>query len=70
LATFIRRINKDKVAYFLPIYASSLYQKYHGKIGESLNKKDHKTIQHLYPQDKAIGYEPGDLKRYSITFAK
>lgn len=71
LAPVIRPISKDKVAYFAPIHVSPLCQKCHGKIGDSLNEQDYKTIQHLYPQDKAIGYEPDDLRgMWSITFAK
>jgi len=64
-------IDEQKVAYYAPIQMMTLCEKCHGKIGESLLKKDYEVIKNLYPKDEAINYTNGDWRgMWSITFEK
>lgn len=51
------------VHFFAPIkIPAPMCLKCHGKLGETLSEEDYKNIKELYPDDKAIGYEKGDLR--------
>jgi hypothetical protein len=63
---------KDEEGYptfYAPIVAKSLCLSCHGIVGESLLPVNHEKIKLLYPEDKAIGYNEGDLRGvWSIIF--
>ncbi len=62
--------NKNGATYFfVPIYTMDACTKCHGKANESLNDLAYNKIKELYPNDKAIGYNTGDLRGiWSIKF--
>lgn len=60
----------DQINFYAPIHVMPLCKKCHGKIGEDILEEDYATIQELYPSDKAINYDSGDLRgMWSITFS-
>lgn len=64
-------LGNGQVAFYAPIIAADLCLKCHGSVGETLNKQDYTHIQHLYPDDQAIGFQAGDLRGiWSIRMAK
>jgi hypothetical protein len=55
--------------YFDPMQVESLCLNCHGKVGEQINPDLAKKIAELYPNDKAIDFEVGELRgMWSITF--
>lgn len=43
----------------------------HGKVGETLTEENHRLIRKQYPDDRAIGFSPGDLRgMWAIYFEK
>lgn len=59
----------DEVHYYQPIYTAALCLKCHGRPGEELALEDRERIKLLYPYDKAVGYQEGDLRgMWSLTF--
>lgn len=62
----------DHWAFYAPItLRNPVCLKCHGKIGLDIKNEDYAKIRELYPQDKANGYELGDLRGiWSIQFKK
>ncbi|MFK8101564.1 MAG: DUF3365 domain-containing protein [Saprospiraceae bacterium] len=59
----------NQIAFYAPIHVMPLCGKCHGQLEKELVEKDYETIQELYPLDKAINYNSGDLRgMWSITF--
>lgn len=59
----------ENIAFYAPIGIQPLCLKCHGKIGETIAQSDYDVIQQLYPEDKAVGYQAGDLRgMWRITF--
>jgi hypothetical protein len=63
-------VKKDNlINFYAPIQFMTMCGKCHGKVGKELKKEDYDIIQELYPLDKAINYQNGDLRgMWSITF--
>jgi hypothetical protein len=68
--TPIVELNKNNQKhYFAPIQLNSKCLTCHGKLEEKLSVKTDSLIKSLYPNDKAIGYNEGDLRGiWSIVF--
>lgn len=63
------RKHEDEFVYYAPIHVMPLCQKCHGTVGKELKKEDYQTIQSLYPNDRAVNYNSGDLRgMWSINF--
>lgn len=61
--------NSNQKHYFAPIQLNSKCLSCHGKLEEQLSVKTDSLIKSLYPNDKAIGYNDGDLRGiWSIVF--
>lgn len=58
----VRQNADGTIAYYSPIMLMELCTKCHGKMGETLQESDYELIAGLYPEDKAIGFAPGDLR--------
>ncbi len=57
--------------FYAPIIIAPPCLKCHGKTGETLAESDYKHILKAYPEDKAIGYLPGDLRgMWVVSFEK
>ena len=53
---------QDGAYFFAPILLQEFCQKCHGTPGEQISEEDYALIKELYPDDKAIGYKPGQLR--------
>lgn len=70
LQTFAEQIKKGEVpgavvdgrTFYAPILIAPACLKCHGKVGETLTEADYAHILKNYPEDKAIGYVPGELR--------
>jgi hypothetical protein len=61
-------INNNK-HFYAPINVKANCLVCHGKVGEFVTVKTDSIIKSLYPNDKAVGYNEGDLRGiWSITF--
>ncbi|MFO7673142.1 MAG: DUF3365 domain-containing protein [Lutibacter sp.] len=61
--------NDNKKHYYAPIIVKANCLACHGKVDEMVSVKTDSIIKSLYPNDKAIGYNEGDLRGvWSITF--
>lgn len=61
--------SNNKKHYYAPIKLKSNCLACHGKVEEFVAVKTDSIIKSLYPNDKAIGYNEGDLRGiWSITF--
>jgi len=59
----------QRIAFYAPIKIQPLCLQCHGKVGVDIREADYTLIRELYPNDKATGYEPGELRgMWSITF--
>ena len=79
LNTFSDQLQKEKSlrpvlkehTFYAPIMIAQPCLKCHGKLGETLSESDYKHILKTYPEDKAIGYSPGDLRgMWVVSFKK
>ncbi|WP_372744747.1 DUF3365 domain-containing protein [Lutibacter sp.] len=58
-----------KKHFYAPIILKANCLVCHGKVSETVNIKTDSIIKSLYPNDKAVGYNEGDLRGvWSITF--
>lgn len=64
--------NKDgSVQFYAPITLLDKCTVCHGILGETLEAKNDSITKFLYPNDKAIGFKPGDIRGiWSIKFPK
>lgn len=63
------RGSADGAYYFAPILLQEFCLKCHGEPGTDIAAGDLELIQGLYPEDKATGYKPGELRgMWSIYF--
>ncbi|NGP89880.1 Tll0287-like domain-containing protein [Fodinibius halophilus] len=62
----------DKINYHAPIrIPGQLCLNCHGRPGQDISKADLKTIQELYPNDQATGFEMGELRGiWSVQFSQ
>lgn len=61
--------SNNKKHYYAPIKLKANCLACHGKVDEFVSVKTDSIIKSLYPNDKAIGYNEGDLRGiWSITF--
>ena len=61
----------EKVAFFAPIFLKPLCLNCHGTPGKNMLEENHKLILKKYPEDRAIDFEPGDLRgMWSITMKR
>lgn len=59
----------NKKHFYTPILLKAECLICHGKLNESINSETAALVKSLYPNDKATGYEEGDLRGiWSITF--
>ncbi len=52
----------NKVVIYYPIIVNQMCLKCHGNISKDIETKTYETIKKLYPEDKATGYNVGDLR--------
>jgi hypothetical protein len=63
--------NNNNKHYYAPIILKANCLACHGKVDESVSVKTDSLIKSLYPNDKAVGYNEGDLRGiWSIEFKK
>lgn len=63
--------SKNNKHFYAPITVKANCLACHGKVGEFVTVKTDSIIKSLYPKDKAIGYNEGDLRGiWSIEFKK
>ncbi len=63
---------EKKATYYAPIVIAPQCLVCHGKVGDDMNQSNHNLITDLYPNDQAIGFEPGELRglwKIGFTFA-
>ena len=61
--------NNNNKHYYAPILLKANCLACHGKVDEFISVKTDSIIKSLYPDDKAVGYNEGDLRGiWSITF--
>ncbi|MDP2067380.1 MAG: DUF3365 domain-containing protein [Lutibacter sp.] len=61
--------NNNNKHYYAPILLKANCLACHGKVDEFVTVKTDSIIKSLYPNDKAVGYNEGDLRGiWSITF--
>jgi len=67
-------VSKDKagkVHFYIPIKLEAKCLACHGTIGKEVTVKTDSILKTLYPNDKAIGFNVGDLRGiWSLTFTK
>ncbi|MDW8157830.1 MAG: DUF3365 domain-containing protein [Bacteroidia bacterium] len=70
LRPILKKREKDTIAYYHPILITMPQcLSCHGRVGENINVEDYQLIKSLYPNDRAIGYNKGDLRGiWSIKF--
>lgn len=51
-----------KILYAKPILLQPQCVACHGKVGETLTEENYREIKKLYPDDRAVGFGPGDLR--------
>jgi len=57
--------------YYNPILTAALCLNCHGEVGKTVPSELAETIQNLYPQDKATGFDEGQLRgMWAITFTE
>jgi hypothetical protein len=64
--------NDNQLAYFAPIMLAENCLVCHGTPGNELSPENHNYIKRFYPDDKAVGFNTGDLRgmwRIGFTFA-
>ena len=67
----VEQLENNRIAFYAPIRVNEFCLKCHGKLGETLTREDYAVIQEKYPEDKAIGYDAGDLRGiWSIVTVK
>lgn len=58
-----------KTTFYAPIVTKALCLNCHGIVGKTLLPENNEKIKVLYPEDKAVGYNEGDLRgMWSIIF--
>lgn len=63
--------SKDSVQFYSPIISNALCLQCHGKVNEDIKPSVLAQIQDLYPEDKAIGYKPNQVRGiWSVRFTK
>ncbi|WP_456441255.1 c-type heme family protein [Psychroserpens sp.] len=61
----------DKIHVYYPIITNDMCLQCHGKPNQTINKSTLNKLVHLYPKDKAIGYNINEIRGiWSITFDK
>lgn len=67
----IEKNENDNPTFYAPIITKGLCLNCHGIVGETLLPENNKKIKLLYPTDKAVGYQEGDLRGiWAIEFKK
>lgn len=65
----VQQLENQNITFYAPIRVNEFCLQCHGEIGETLTAENHLIIQNKYPEDKAIGYNAGDLRGiWSIEF--
>jgi hypothetical protein len=65
----ILREENGKVYFYYPIVTNTMCLNCHGTPEENITPKVYKSLSELYPQDKAIGYGPDEVRGiWSIVF--
>ena len=71
IAPIVEVDSNNKKHYYAPITVKANCLACHGKVDEFVSIKTDSIIRSLYPNDKAIGYNEGDLRGiWSIEFKK
>lgn len=71
LHSIIRPNTDGNPVYYSPILMGALCLNCHGKVSKTINAELYDIIQDLYPQDKATGFEEGQLRgMWAITFTE
>lgn len=53
---------ENRAIFYQPILVNENCMKCHGKLSEQIDKDLYAKILELYPDDKAVGYEPGQVR--------
>ena len=54
--------HNDDIVFYYPILTMTKCMNCHGQVGTEIQEDHYEQILSLYPNDKAIGYEPGELR--------
>ena len=69
LSPVLVRLDERRVAFAAPILTMPRCLQCHGTIGEDIQEADYAMVRTFYPEDKAVGFRPGQLRgMWSITF--
>ena len=52
----------DRVIGYYPILTNQFCLQCHGNVGQEINEETYAVIQRLYPEDKATGYDEGEIR--------
>ena len=67
--TVLEKGDNNKRTFYAPITTKGLCLNCHGTVGKTMLPENYEKIKMLYPNDKAIGYNEGDLRGiWSIEF--
>lgn len=63
--------NNNKIHVYYPIVTNDMCLQCHGTPNETIKKETLNRLEHLYPKDKAIGYDINEIRGvWSISFKK
>lgn len=67
----LKEMPGDEVYYYSPITTNAMCLQCHGKPQQDIQEPVMRTLQNLYPQDQATGYEAGQVRgMWKIQFVK
>ena len=69
LQPILKQIGQQEKFFFAPILIQEPCLNCHGKLSENIVESNYQLLKNLYPEDKAIGYNKGELRGiWSIQF--
>ncbi len=66
----LKPIDANTIAYYQPIMVMDLCLNCHGKVGQEVKEEHYSVIKELYPEDRAVGYQNGDLRGMWTVYLK
>jgi cytochrome c553 len=67
----IKEMNNDEVYYYSPIVTNAMCLQCHGTPGKEIQEPVIATLRSLYPEDKAVGYQPAQVRgMWKIQFVR
>ncbi len=66
----LKPVDANTIGYYQPIMTMKLCLNCHGVVGEDVKTEHYEVIKELYPQDKAVGYQEGNLRGMWVVYLK